>query len=161
MRNLVAGVREVKVPRRMKVVILWGVGSMRLRILVVDDHELARESIRTAMQFCRCAQPEIIGEAADGRTAIELARRLKPDVVTMDISLPDISGLEVTRRLKEDKPHLPVVVVTMHEDRRCRKEAVRVGAVSYVTKADLVNELPGCLDRLAGQLSPRGTEDPP
>ena len=79
---------------------------MRLRILVVDDHVLARNSIRTAMRFCKCAQIEIVGEAEDGATAIELAQRLMPDVVTMDIGLPEVSGLAVTRRFKEDNPNL-------------------------------------------------------
>ncbi len=91
---------------------------MRLRILVVDDHPMARDAVRTALGFCRTAQPEIVGEAADGATAIELARRLKPDVVTMDIGLPDISGMEVIRRLKAEKPLIKTVVVTLHEERR-------------------------------------------
>ena len=134
---------------------------MSLRILVLDDHPLAREAIRTALQFCRCAQPEIVGEAGDGATAIELARQLKPDVVTVDIGLPDISGLEVIRRLKAEEPHVEIVVVTLHEGREYRTEAVEAGAISYITKEHLINELPGCLDRLTGQLSLHSPEGQP
>ncbi len=106
---------------------------MSLRILVVDDHSMARDAIKIALRFCRSDQPEIVGEAADGATAIELARRLKPDVVTVDIGLPDISGLEVIRRLKVEKPLLKTVVVTLHEDRHYREEAAKAGAISYIT----------------------------
>lgn len=124
---------------------------MRLRVLVVDDHPIARGAVRTALGFCRTAQPEIVGEAADGATAIELARRLKPEVVTMDIGLPDISGMEVIRRLKAEKSLVKMVVVTLHEDRRYREEAAKAGAISYITKEHLIDELPCCLDHLAAQ----------
>ena len=134
---------------------------MSLRILVLDDHPIAREAIRTALRFCQRAQPEIVGEAGDGATAIELARQLKPDIVTVDIGLPDISGLEVTRRLKAESPHVEIVMVTLHEDRQYREEAVEAGAISYITKEHLINELPGCLDRLAGQLSLHSPEGQP
>ncbi len=124
---------------------------MRLRILVVDDHPMARGAVRMALEFCRTAQPEIVGEAGDGATAIELARRLKPDVVTMDIGLPDISGMEVIRRLKAERSLVKMVVVTLHEDRRYREEAAKAGAISYITKEHLIDELPCCLDHLAKQ----------
>ncbi|MFQ5879043.1 MAG: response regulator transcription factor, partial [Dehalococcoidia bacterium] len=126
---------------------------MPLRILIVDDHRLARDAVRTAVGFCRSGQPDIVGEAADGATAIELARRLKPDVITMDIGLPDMMGLEVTRRLKAEMPQVKVVVVTVHKDREYQEEAVKAGAVSYITKEHLIHELPSCLDHLAGQRS--------
>ncbi len=131
---------------------------MSLRILIVDDHRVAREAIRIALQFCRPGLPEIVGEAADGATALEMARRLTPDVITMDIGLPDIKGLEVTRRLKAELPQVRVIVVTVHEERVYREEAIRVGAVAYITKERLLQELPGCLEQLAGQRSVRGAE---
>ena len=129
------------------------VSATPLRILVLDDHPMARDAIRTALPFCQCAQPEIVGEAGDGATAIELARQLKPGVITVDIGLPDISGLEVIRRLKAGKPQVEIVVVTLEEGRQSREEAVEAGAISYITKKHLINELPGCLDRLEGQRS--------
>ncbi len=130
---------------------------MSLRILIVDDHRLARDAIRTALRFCHSAQPDMVGEAADGATAIELARRLNPDVITMDIGLPDIEGLEVTRRLKAEMPHVKVVMVTVQEGQWYREEAVKAGAVSYITKGHLIDELPSCLDHLAGLPSVKGT----
>ncbi len=133
-----------------------GEESIRFRILVVDDHPLARDAVRTALGFCSNAQPEIVGEAADGATAIELARRLEPDIVTMDIGLPDISGLEVICRLKAERLPVKMVVVTLHEDRRYREEAAKAGAVSYITKEHLIDELPCCLDHLAKQLPASG-----
>ena len=124
---------------------------LSLRILVVDDHHLARAMIKTALRFCRCAEPEIVGEAADGATAIEMARQLAPDVITMDISLPDANGLEVTRKLTEGTPQFEVVVVTMHGEPRYRAAALKAGAVFFIDKMFLIEELPGYLDRLARQ----------
>ena len=132
---------------------------MPTRILIVDDHSSARGMIRKAVQFCRCAQPEIIGEAPDGATAIDLARQLAPDIITMDIGLPDMNGLEVTRRLAEELPRINVVMVTMHGERTYRKAAAKVGAASYVDKMNLLAELPDCVDRLAAETSDQSTED--
>lgn len=89
----------------------------------------------------------------DGASAIELARRLDPDVVTMDIGLPDMTGLEVTSELRAEMPEVRVVVVTMHDESEYRDEAERVGAASYIVKQSLLHELPACLDRLATQFA--------
>jgi DNA-binding NarL/FixJ family response regulator len=124
---------------------------MRVRILVVDDHYLAREMIKTTLRFCRCAEPEIVGVAEDGATGIEMAWQLMPDVVTMDISLPDINGLEVTRRLTEGTPPFKVVVVTMHGGRKYKEAALKAGANHFIDKMYLIDELPKYLDGLAGK----------
>ncbi len=121
---------------------------MPLRILIVDDHWMAREAIRTALRFCRSAELEIVGEAGDGTTALDMARRLEADVVTMDIDLPDMSGLEVTRMLMAERPQIKVVVVTLHTERCYRREAAEAGAVSCIDKMRLIDELPCCLDNL-------------
>lgn len=120
-----------------------------MRLLIVDDHPLARRSIRMALEFCQACQPEIVGEAGDGATAIELACRLVPDIITMDISLPDLSGLEVTRILKGKLPSLEVVVVTAHDDPKMQEEALRAGADAFIGKEHLADELPRWLDALA------------
>lgn len=120
-----------------------------MRVLIVDDHPLARDSIRMALEFCRVCQPEVVGEAADGATALELARQLLPDVITMDIGLPDLDGLELTLALRAELPMIDIIVVTADEEKKQREEASRAGAVAYVTKQYLVDELPTCLDRLA------------
>lgn len=122
---------------------------MSLRILIVDDHRLAREAIRTALRFCHSVDPEIVGEAADGATALELARELHPDVITMDIGLPDMNGLEATRRLKAVIPGVRVVVVTVQKEPAYHEEATGAGAMALVTKDRLMDDLPGCLDHLA------------
>lgn len=121
---------------------------MPLRVLIVDDHRMAREAIRTALLFCRRAEPVVVGEAADGATALELVDRLRPNLVTVDIGLPDADGLEVVRRLVAGWPGLWVVVVTVHKAPELQEAAARAGAVSLITKERLVAELPVCLDRL-------------
>ena len=126
---------------------------MSLRILIVGDHRLSREAIRTALTFCSAAQLSIVGEAADGANGLELARTLHPDVVTMDISLPDINGLEVTRLISTEMPEVKVVVVSMHSGWEYQQAAVKAGASSYITKMHLIDELPACIDHLAEMLS--------
>ena len=126
---------------------------MSLKILIVDDHRLSREAIRTALKFCNGDQPEIVGEAADGANGLELARTLHPDVVTMDVSLPDINGLEVTRRISAEMPDVKIVVVSMHSDWEYQHAAIKAGASSYISKMHLIDELPACLNQLAGMLS--------
>ncbi len=121
---------------------------MPFRLLIVDDHPLAREAIRTVLKFCRGPVPDVVGEAADGAAALEMARRLKPDIVTMDNGLPDMSGLEATYRLKAEMPELAVIVVSMHDEAAYREAAREAGAAAYVDKACLFDEFPACLDRL-------------
>lgn len=120
---------------------------MSLRILIVDDHPLARSAVRTALGLWRRDRLEI-DEAADGATAIELARRLVPDLVTMDIGLPDMSGLDVTRRLRRDLPGVKVVVISAYPPEEARDEALAAGAMGYVAKERMARELPAYLDRL-------------
>lgn len=126
-----------------------GGGEAFMRLLIVDDHLLARRSIRIALEFCQSCQPEIVGEASDGATAMSLARLLLPDVVTMDIGLPDCNGLELTRALRVELPMTDVIVVTADQEEKQREEAFRAGAIAYVVKQYLVDELPTLLDRLA------------
>ncbi len=134
---------------------------MPLRILIVDDHPLARDAIRTTLQFCHFAQPQVVGEAQDGTTALEMARQLHPDVITLDIGLPDIDGLKVAGKLKAEMPQVKVVMVTMHEEQGYREEAIKAGAVSYITKGRLMDDLPGCLEHLASQRSHCSGKDKP
>ncbi len=108
--------------------------------------------IKTALRFCRSGEPEIVGEAADAATAFEMARELAPHVITMDISLPDINGLEATRELMKEAPELQVVVVTMHGEREYRRAAMEAGAAHFIDKMHLIDELPAYLDRVADEL---------
>jgi DNA-binding NarL/FixJ family response regulator len=102
------------------------------RVVIADDHELARLGLRTMLT----PEPdlEVVGEAATGKEAIELTRRLEPDLVLMDIRMPDIDGLAATRAIKEALPHTSILIVTLSEDPDYLMEALRVGAAGFVLK---------------------------
>jgi DNA-binding NarL/FixJ family response regulator len=104
----------------------------RGRIIIADDHELARLGLRTMLE----PEPdlEVIGEAATGREAVELSGRLRPDLVLMDIRMPDLDGLVATRAIKETLPNTSILIVTLSEDPDYLLEALRVGAAGFVLK---------------------------
>jgi DNA-binding NarL/FixJ family response regulator len=106
--------------------------SPPIRILLVDDHSLFRMGIASLLS----AEPgfEVVGEAADGQEAIEKARRLMPDLVLMDLSMPGVDGLEATRRLKEDLPYARIVILTVSDNARDLFEAIKSGAQGYLLK---------------------------
>jgi DNA-binding NarL/FixJ family response regulator len=113
--------------------------TKRLRILVADDHELVRRGIRGLLR----ARPgwTVVGEAMNGREAVEKANRLKPDVVILDISMPDLDGLQATRRIREVVPTTKVVVLTMHDSDQMVRRVLHAGALGYVLKSDLATQL--------------------
>ena len=104
----------------------------RLRVLIADDHTL----FRYGMQGLLSTQPdiEVVGEAKAGEEAVALAAELQPDVVLMDIKMPDVSGIEATRRILEHHPHIRILMVTMFEDDASVFTAMRAGARGYVLK---------------------------
>jgi DNA-binding NarL/FixJ family response regulator len=111
-----------------------------IRILLADDHALVRHGFRMIL----AAQPdmEIAGEAGNGREAVELAQKLKPDVVVMDVTMPELNGIEATRRLIELSPRSRVLALSMHKDNVYVREILRAGARGYLLKdsadADLI-----------------------
>jgi DNA-binding NarL/FixJ family response regulator len=107
----------------------------KLRILIADDHELVRRGARGVLH----SQPglRVVGEAANGRDAVEKAIKLKPDVAVLDISMPDLDGVEVTRRIAQEVPITKVLVLTMHESDQMVKHALEAGARGYILKSDL------------------------
>ncbi len=112
---------------------------MEIRLLLVDDHEVVRSGLRMLLE--NEADMEIVGEANTGRQALELVETLKPHVVIMDITLPDVSGIEVTRRIKESHPDIAVVALTIHEDQQYFFEMLQAGASGYVPKRAAPDDL--------------------
>ncbi len=109
------------------------------RLVIADDHALLRSGIRSMLD--READLEVVGEAADGQEALELCRRLQPDLVLMDVRMPRMDGLAATRAIKEEFPRTSVVMVTMQEDPDYLFEAVLVGAAGYVLKGATPEQL--------------------
>jgi DNA-binding NarL/FixJ family response regulator len=103
-----------------------------LRVLVVDDHALFRSGIVSLLSAE--AGFEVVGEAANGREAIEKARDLMPDIVLMDLSMPEVDGLQATQRIKTELPHVRVVILTVEEADQNLFEAVKNGAQGYLLK---------------------------
>lgn len=103
-----------------------------VRILVVDDHALLRQGIVTVLADERDLQ--VVGEAANGREAVAKAAELMPDVILMDISMPEMGGLEATRRIKQEMPYVRIVILTIADDDQSLFEAVKSGAQGYLLK---------------------------
>lgn len=106
--------------------------SEQTKVIIVDDHPLFRQGLRDVLETD--ASLIVIGEAADGEVAIELVHEAKPDVVLMDINLPTINGLQVTRRIKSQLPEIKVIVITGYDDDEQVFHAVRAGASAYCSK---------------------------
>jgi DNA-binding NarL/FixJ family response regulator len=119
---------------------------MALRILVVDDHAVVRRGVRSLLESHEGW--EVCGEATTGRDAVEQSRRLRPDVVVMDLSLPELNGLEATRQILKDAPDTEVLVLTMHHSEQLARDVLQVGARGYVLKSDADENLITAVDTL-------------
>lgn len=104
----------------------------KTRILIADDHELLREGIRLIL--ARNDDMEVVGEAADGKEAVDMVRQLSPDVVLMDIAMPGLGGLEATLEIKQVSPGTKILVLTQYEDREYIFRFLKAGASGYVLK---------------------------
>lgn len=111
----------------------------RMRILIADDHTMVRESLVATLQ----AEPglEVVGQASDGLEALDLAARMRPDVVVTDLNMPRLGGLEVVSRLHALLPNVRVLVLTMHQEDEYVLQAVRAGASGYLMKDSATREL--------------------
>lgn len=112
---------------------------MAIRILIADDHGVLRAGLRALLNAE--ADMEVVAEAADGQAALSMAEKIKPDVVLLDLSMPGLSGIEVTRLLKKASPTVRVLILTVHEDEGLLREAMRSGASGYITKRAIEAEL--------------------
>jgi DNA-binding NarL/FixJ family response regulator len=112
---------------------------MPIRLLLVDDHVVVRTGLRMLLEGVE--DMEIVGEAGTGLKAVELVHKLEPDVVLMDIGLPDLSGIDAARRIKEAHPETSVVALTIHEDEEYFFNMLEAGASGYVPKRAAPDEL--------------------
>jgi len=111
----------------------------RIRILLADDHAVVRAGFK--MILSAQADMEIVGEAGNGREAVESAEALKPDIVVMDVAMPELNGIEATRRLATSLPHTRVVALSMHKDSVYVREILRAGARGYLLKDSPAGDL--------------------
>jgi len=123
---------------------------MSLRILIVDDHAVVRRGVRSLLES-RDGW-EVCGEATTGRDAVEQSRRLRPDVVVMDLSLPELNGLDATRHILKDAPETEVLVLTMHQSEELARDVLQAGARGYVLKSDADENLISAVDSLRQHL---------
>jgi two-component system response regulator NreC len=126
-----------------------------IRVLLADDHAMVRKGFRLILE----AQPdmEIAGEAGNGREAVEMAEKLHPDVVVMDVAMPELNGIEATRRLAASSPHTRVLALSMHKDSVYVREILRAGARGYLLKDSIDTDLINAVRAVAkgdGYISP-------
>jgi DNA-binding NarL/FixJ family response regulator len=112
---------------------------MKIRIILADDHRIIRDGIRVLLGGLDGM--EVIADVGDGRTAVKLAAELKPDVIVMDIGMPDLNGMEATRQIKAQAPGVQVIALSMHRDVRFVSEMLRAGASGYLLKESAFEEL--------------------
>ena len=125
-----------------------------MRILIADDHALFRESLRSLLE---AREMEVVGEAKNGREALEKSWELKPDVVLMDLTMPEVDGLEATKHLTAELPEIKVVILTASDDDVSLFEAIKAGAKGYLLKdleADEFFSLLGAVGRGEPALTP-------
>jgi DNA-binding NarL/FixJ family response regulator len=120
----------------------------KLRILIADDHETVREGFKLIVNSQDDMQ--VVGEAGDGRAAIELARQLQPDIVLMDISMPELNGLLATAKLKRIAPDIKILTLTRHTDTAYLNELLKAGVSGYVLKQSAPDELIRAIRTIAG-----------
>ncbi|MGH9439045.1 MAG: response regulator [Terriglobia bacterium] len=114
-------------------------GRRPARVLAADDHEAVRRGIQEVIK----TEPsfEMCGEAADGREAVEKTRRLKPDIVVMDVNMPGLNGLEATRQITKEVPGTEVLILTVYDSEQLIEELLRSGASGYLLKSDAADDL--------------------
>lgn len=118
-----------------------------LRIVVADDHELVRRGIRDLLQVQQGWK--VVGEASGGRDAVRLAKKLKPDIAILDITMPDLDGLEATRQIREEADGTHILILTMHESDQMVRRVLEAGAQGYVLKSDMAMQLVQAVKDLA------------
>src|SRR5256886_13811748 len=119
---------------------------MKLRILLADDHEIVRRGLCALLQ--NHEGWEVCGEATDGREAVEKAKQLRPDVVILDVGMPNLNGLDTTRQLMQYDPNFKVIVLTITDSDQVIREALDAGARGFVLKSDAARDLVSAVEAL-------------
>src|SRR3954452_10460323 len=133
--------------------------SKKFRILLADDHSVVRQGFRLILE--NQTDMEVVGEASNGREAVSIAESLQPDVVIMDVTMPELNGIEATRRINELSPRTRVLALSMHKDSVYVREILRAGAKGYLLKDAAGNDLLAAVRAVArgeGYLSPAVSE---
>jgi len=116
---------------------------MSIRIILADDHKITRQGLRSLLE--KQSDMQVVGEAQDGRTAVLQVGQLSPDVVIMDVSMPDLNGIEATRQILSKSPNVKIVALSMHSDLQFVAEMLRSGAAGYLLKDCAFEELAGAI----------------
>lgn len=127
-------------------------GSTEVSFLIIDDNDISRSMLRhllTANKY------HVVGEAGKGQIGLSLIEKLQPSIVCLDIVMPDCSGLEVLKRIKEQAPHIEVLMVTGNNDRETVMEAIRNGACGYIVKPFNPETLLGTIEKAAAKVRAR------
>jgi DNA-binding NarL/FixJ family response regulator len=119
---------------------------MKLRILLADDHEIVRRGLSDLLKAYEGW--EVCGEASDGREALELAKRLKPDVIILDIGMPNLNGLSTTRQLLQHDPNFKIIILTITDAEQVIREALDAGARGFVLKSDAARDLVSAIEAI-------------
>jgi DNA-binding NarL/FixJ family response regulator len=129
-----------------------------MKIVIADDYGILRQGLKSLIE--KQDELEVIGEAADGSQVVEVARKLKPDLVIMDISMPNMNGIEATKEILSQNPKVKIIALSMHSNKRFVSEMLKAGAMGYVLKSYLFDELVRAInaaDKGERYLSPRIT----
>jgi len=116
---------------------------MKIRVLLADDHKIVRDGLRALVE--RCDDMEVIAEAETGRKAVHLARKYNPEIVIMDISMPDLNGIDATRQILQEVKGVKVIALSMHSDRQYIDGMLRAGVSGYLLKDCAADELIQCI----------------
>jgi len=112
---------------------------MEVKVVIADDQKIFREAVGSLLS--NEASMDVVGEAEDGRIAVQLARELQPNVIIMEVSMPNLNGIDATRRITREMPNVKVIALSACRDRRSVHEMLKAGALGYVTKQCAFEEL--------------------